>query len=85
MPAMRCSESPAAQADPSHAQAGLSPTSVGSTAASPADCNLLLITLDQLRADVLFGALHESVSLPALDRLMAEGVRCGTSYTARPL
>ena len=49
---------------------------------SPTDCNLLLITLDQLRADVLFGALHEGVGLPALDRLMAEGVRFEQCYAA---
>ena len=44
--------------------------------------NLLFITLDQLRADVLFGALHGIVPTPAFDRLMAEGTTFTQCFTA---
>ena len=44
--------------------------------------NLLFITLDQLRADVLFGALHGAVPTPALDRLMREGTSFPQCFTA---
>jgi arylsulfatase A-like enzyme len=44
--------------------------------------NLLFVTLDQLRADVLFGALHGIVPTPALDRLMAEGTSFTQCFTA---
>jgi len=39
--------------------------------------NILFVTIDQLRADVVFGNLAGVVSLPTLDRLRAEG----TSFT----
>jgi len=44
--------------------------------------NLLLVTLDQLRADVVFGALHGIAPTPALDRLRAEGVSFTQCFTA---
>ena len=44
--------------------------------------NLLFVTLDQLRADVLFGALHGIVPTPALDRLRAEGTSFTQCFTA---
>lgn len=44
--------------------------------------NLLLVTLDQLRADVVFGALHGIVPTPALDRLRREGVSFINCFTA---
>ncbi len=37
--------------------------------------NILLITLDQFRADCLGAAGHPLVRTPNLDRLAAEGVR----------
>ncbi|MEM1314373.1 MAG: sulfatase-like hydrolase/transferase [Pseudomonadota bacterium] len=43
-------------------------------AAAAKDLNLLLITADQLRADVVFGRLGEAVELPNLARLKARGV-----------
>lgn len=44
--------------------------------------NLLLVTLDQLRADVVFGALSGIVPTPALDRLQAEGTAFHQCFTA---
>jgi arylsulfatase A-like enzyme len=44
--------------------------------------NLLFVTLDQLRADAVFGALHGIVPTPALDRLRAEGVSFTNCFTA---
>lgn len=44
--------------------------------------NLLLVTLDQLRADVVFGVLAGIVPTPALDRLRAEGVSFANCFTA---
>ena len=44
--------------------------------------NLLLITLDQLRADAVSGALHGIVPTPALDRLRAEGTAFANCFTA---
>lgn len=44
--------------------------------------NILFVTLDQLRADVLFGALHGHAPTPALDRLRAEGVSFTNCFTA---
>jgi arylsulfatase A-like enzyme len=44
--------------------------------------NLLFVTLDQLRADVIFGALHGIVPTPALDRLRAEGTAFRQCFTA---
>lgn len=40
---------------------------------NPEATNLLLVTLDQLRADVVFGALGAIAPTPALDRLRADG------------
>jgi arylsulfatase A-like enzyme len=44
--------------------------------------NLLFITIDQLRADVVAGALHGHVPTPALDRLRAEGTSFADAITA---
>lgn len=44
--------------------------------------NVLLITLDQLRADVLDGALSGVVALPALERLQREGTSFSNAFTA---
>lgn len=44
--------------------------------------NLLLVTLDQLRADAVFGALSGIVPTPALDRLRAEGTSFSQCFTA---
>lgn len=44
--------------------------------------NLLLITLDQLRADVLWGVLSGVVPLPNFNRLQEEGVSFTNCYTA---
>jgi len=44
--------------------------------------NILLVTLDQLRADVLDGALAGHVPLPNLGRLMAEGTCFSQCWTA---
>jgi hypothetical protein len=42
----------------------------------------LFITIDQLRADVVAGALHGLVPTPALDRLRVEGTRFADCLTA---
>ena len=43
--------------------------------------NLLLVTLDQFRADCLSAAGHPLVRTPHLDRLAAEGVRFASHYS----
>ena len=43
--------------------------------------NILLITLDQFRADCLAGAGHPLVQTPNLDRLAAEGVRFANHFS----
>ncbi len=43
--------------------------------------NVLLVTLDQFRADCLSAAGHPVVRTPALDRLAAAGVRLGRHYS----
>lgn len=43
--------------------------------------NILLVTLDQFRADCLSAAGHPLVRTPHLDRLAAEGVRLGRHYS----
>jgi hypothetical protein len=49
------------------------------------DCNVLLITIDTLRADRV-GAFGGPASLtPALDRLASEGLRLTRAYTVAPL
>ncbi|WP_323041099.1 sulfatase-like hydrolase/transferase [Gemmobacter sp.] len=49
---------------------------------TPDRLNLLFITIDQLRADVVAGALHGIVPTPALDRLAAEGTSFDAAFTA---
>lgn len=46
------------------------------------DLNLLFITIDQLRADVVEGALHGLVPTPNLDRLRREGCWFADALTA---
>ena len=46
------------------------------------DGNVLFITMDQLRADVVFGALGRAVALPNLDRLKARGAAFTDCWTA---
>lgn len=46
------------------------------------DGNLLFLTFDQLRADVLDGALGAGLALPAFRRLMGEGAYFGNCWTA---
>ena len=49
------------------------------------DCNVLLITIDTLRADRV-GAFGGPASLtPVLDRLASEGLRLTRAYTVAPL
>ncbi len=43
--------------------------------------NVLLIVIDQLRADCLTGALAETVNLPNLQKLMTDSVTFGRHYT----
>ncbi|MEO0682632.1 MAG: sulfatase-like hydrolase/transferase, partial [Pseudomonadota bacterium] len=47
----------------------------------PEDMNLLLITADQLRADVLFGPLGAMIPTPGFDRLRARGVSFANHVT----
>lgn len=49
---------------------------------TPDRLNLLFVTIDQLRADVVAGALHGLVPTPALDRLRAEGTGFADCLTA---
>lgn len=49
---------------------------------TPDRLNLMFITIDQLRADVVAGALHGLVPTPALDRLRAEGTAFTDCLTA---
>jgi arylsulfatase A-like enzyme len=51
---------------------------MGAEAASP---NILLVTLDQFRADCLSSAGHPVVRTPALDDLAADGVRFARHYS----
>jgi len=54
-------------------------------AASCRGCNLLLVTIDTLRADRV-GAYGSAAGLtPALDRLAGDGVRFARAYSAAPL
>ncbi|WP_209424658.1 sulfatase-like hydrolase/transferase [Pararhodobacter sp. SW119] len=46
------------------------------------DGNVLFITMDQLRADVLFGALGRAVALPNFDRLRARSAEFVNCWTA---
>ncbi len=55
------------------------------TAAEPARPNVLLITIDTLRADHLSSYGYHLLTTPRLDRLAAEGVRFERAYTAIPL
>lgn len=48
----------------------------------PRQTNLLFITIDQLRADAVSGALHGLVPTPALDRLRREGATFADCLTA---
>ena len=50
--------------------------------AGAADGNVLLVTLDQMRADVLDGCLAGIVPLPAFDRLRREGVHFANAFAA---
>ncbi len=47
-----------------------------------AEGNVLFITMDQLRADVLFGALGQAVHLPNFDRLTARAAAFRNCWTA---
>lgn len=49
---------------------------------TPDRLNLLFLTIDQLRADVVAGALHGIVPTPALDRLRREGTSFDAAFTA---
>lgn len=49
---------------------------------TPDRLNLLFITIDQLRADVVAGGLHGIVPTPALDRLRREGTWFAEAFTA---
>lgn len=51
--------------------------------ASPAGPNVLLVTIDSLRADHLGSAGYWRARTPNLDRLAAEGVRFARHYTTR--
>ncbi len=48
----------------------------------PEGGNVLFLTMDQLRADVLFGALGRAVALPGFDRLMARAACFTNCWTA---
>ena len=50
----------------------------------PTGPNLLLITIDTLRADRLGSYGHEAIETPAMDRLAAEGVRFARAVAAAP-
>src|SRR5690349_5942086 len=47
--------------------------------------NVLLITIDTLRADHVGAYGDTSARTPALDRLAAEGVRCADAIAAAPI
>ncbi len=49
---------------------------------TPDRINLLFITIDQLRADVVAGGLHGLVPTPSLDRLRREGAWFADAFTA---
>ena len=47
--------------------------------------NLLVVLVDQLRAEVLDGPGGDPVSTPCLDALVARGVRCPQATTSYPV
>ena len=61
------------------------PLAFSGTAADPAHPNLLLITLDTVRADHLGAYGYRGTATPALDRLAREGVRFADATTQSPL
>jgi len=77
----------ASDADASRAAAGTEAGAAGvlSGAATPAGYNLLLVTLDTLRADRLGAYGYDAVETPNIDRLAGEGVRFDRVTTTVPV
>lgn len=81
-----CSPGAPAPSDESAEQSGLSASTRPGTAPSQrGTVNLLLITLDTLRADRLGSYGHAAAQTPHLDRLAARGARFSQATTVTPL
>ncbi|HEV2022985.1 MAG TPA: sulfatase-like hydrolase/transferase, partial [Terriglobales bacterium] len=60
-------------------------TAVGHAAAPPPAINVVVITIDTLRADHLGCYGYKAAETPNLDQLAAEGVRFERAYTPVPI